>query len=260
MRLMSPGFWAAVMAAGLFAGCGSPQAPAAEHSGTAYELVLLEKPDTLEGYVKVEQAFYGLCVAAAQAMHAATKPFPKLPASLGSTRTTYLIRGRDRVVRHEYLGELDVSKMTADHQCEADIAPDTRLNVDMVVGATHTSIGTDDDGRPLVHTEDITALRRMDASSPAESIADYTESRTLNGIELRCLPKGKPPLDPDQVQDMCVYARGGILVEPDGKAIVLASRLRPVPNSKYIMILEPESLRTIEHPDSSQFNAATYTR
>jgi hypothetical protein len=134
------------------------------------------------------------------------------------------------------------------------------LNVDLEVGATHTSIGTDDDGRPVVHTEDFTTLRRMDASTPAQSTADYSESRTLNGIEVRCVPKGKPPLDPDQVQDMCVYARDGILVEPDGKPIVLASRLRPVPNWPYVVITEPVSLRRIEHPDSSQFNAATYTR
>jgi hypothetical protein len=259
MRLTSPGFWA-VLAAGLFAGCGSPQAPAAEHSGTAYELVLLEKPDTLEGYVKSDRAGYDSCVFSAQVIHAATKPFPKLPASLGTKRTTYLIRGRDRVVRHELVAELDKSKMTADHQCEVDITTDKGLDVDLEVGATHTSIGTDDNGRPVVQTEDFTTLRRMDASTPVESTADYSESRTLNGIEVRCVPKGKPPLDPDQVQDMCVYARDGILVEPDGKPIVLASRLRPAPNWPYVVITEPVSLRTIEHPDSGQFSAATYAR
>ena len=58
---------------------------------------------------------------------------------------------------------------------------------------------------------------------------------------------------------MCVYAHDGVLVEPDGKPIVLASRVRLTANSP-VKIKEPKSLRTIEHPDASQFNPATYTR
>jgi hypothetical protein len=250
----------AVMTASLLAACGSPRAPAAENTGSAYELLVLEKPDSVEGYAKLVRGLYDLCVTSAQVTHATAKPFPQLPASLGSARKTYLIRGRDRVFRQELLATLDISKTTPDHQCEVDVVTNNGLNVDLVVGATHTSIGTDDNGHPTVHTEDMSDLRNAEAASRAQSTAKYTEPDTINGVDLRCLPKGKPPIDDDQLQQMCVYAHDGVLVEPDGKPIVLASRVRVTPNYPYVTIEEPQSLRTIEHPDASQFNAATYTR
>jgi hypothetical protein len=81
----------------------------------------------------------------------------------------------------------------------------------------------------------------------------------VNGVDLRCLPSGKPPIDGDLLQQKCVYAKDGVLVEPDGKPIVLASKVRPIPGLP-VTITEPQSLRTLEHPDASQFNPATYTR
>lgn len=258
MHLRSLGSWAVIAA--LLAGCGSPQAPAAEHAGSAYELVLLEKPDSVEGYAKVDRSVYDLCVVSAQTNHTAAKPFPQLPASLGTTRTTYLIRGRDRVVRQEMLAALDTSKNTPDHQCEVDVTASHVLNVDLVAGGTHTWTGTDDDGHPIVKTEDISDLRRAEAASPLQSTAEYTESRTVNGIDLHCLPKGKPPLDDVFLTEMCVYAHDGVLVEADGKPITLASRVKITANYPYVTITEPQSLRAIEHPDPAEFNAATYAR
>jgi len=249
-----------LITAGLLAVCGSPQAPAAEHAGSAYELVLLEKPDSVEGYAKVDRGVYDLCVASAHANHTTAKPFPQLPASLGTLRTTYLIRGRDRVVRREMLATLDTSKNTPDHQCEVDVTTAHVLNVDLVVGTMHTSIGTDDNGHPIVKTEDISDLRRAEAALPVQSTERYTEPGTANGIDLRCLPTGKPPLDDVLLTQKCVYAHDGVLVEPDGKPIVLASRVKVTRNYPFVTIKEPQSLRTIDHPDPAQFNAATYTR
>jgi hypothetical protein len=82
---------------------------------------------------------------------------------------------------------------------------------------------------------------------------------TVNGVDLRCLPNGNPPIDGDLLQQLCIYAHDGVLVEPDGKPIVLASRVRITPDSP-VQITEPESLRTLEHPDASRFNAASYAK
>jgi hypothetical protein len=243
------------VAASLIAGCGSGQAPAADNSSAAYELVVVQKPDSVQTYAQVTRDVYDLCVVSAEALHTTAKPFPQLPASLGATRTTYLIRGRDRVVREEMLAALDVSKNTPDHQCEVDVTPSRTLDVDLVVGNTHTSIGADHS----VQTEDISDLRSAEAAFRPQSTADYTAPHTVNGVDLRCLPPGKPPIDGEMLQQMCVYAHDGALVEPDGKPIVLASRVRITPTSP-VTIKEPQSLRTIEHPDAGQFNAATYTR
>jgi hypothetical protein len=242
------------LAAGLIAGCGSGRAPAADNSAVAYELVLLEKPDSVENYAKVQRGVYDLCVVAARVAHITAKPFPQLPASLGATRWTYFIRGRDRVVREEMLADLDLSNNTQDHQCEVDITPSRVLNVDLMVGNTHTSI----DGDKNVQTQDIADLRRDDAASRPQSTARYTDPLTVNGVDMRCLPAGKPPIDGDLLQQKCIYAQDGVLVEPDGSPIDLASRVRIIPTAP-VFIREPQSLRTIEHPDA-QFNAATYTR
>lgn len=254
MHLKSARFWCCVVA-GLVSGCGSRQAPAADNSAAAYELVLVQRPDSAENFAKVERGVHDLCVASAQVAHTTAKPFPPLPSALGTTRSTYLIRGRDRVVREEVLAALDTSKDTPEHQCEVDITPSRTLHVDLVVGMTHTSIDSD----KTVHTEDISDLRRAEATFHAPSTARYTQALTVNGVELRCLPSGKPPVDGDLMQQLCVYAHDGVLVEPDGKPIVLASRVRITPTAA-VTIKEPLSLRTVEHPDAALFNAASYTR
>ena len=209
----------------------------------------------MESEAKLERGVYDLCVASAQASHLPVKPFPQLPASLGTTRATYLIRGRDRVVREEMLAAVDGSKDTLEHQCEVDITPRRTLDVDLVVGTTHTSIDADNE----LQTEDIADLRRAEAGLPPPSTAQYTAPLTINGVGLRCLPSGKPPLDGQLLQQLCVYTQDGVLVEPDGKPIVLAKKVRITPGSP-VQVTEPLSLRAIEHPDASLFNAASYTR
>ena len=252
------GCCAAVLAAGLFAACGSSQTPAAEPAAQAYELVLLERPDSVEGYVAIQRAVYDLCATSQQIKQGPVKPFPALPATLGTDRITYLVRGRDIVVQHEHLEVLDVSKMDAEHACEVDVTTEKRPSVDMEVGPTHTSIDTDAAGHRNVQTEDVTDLRRANGTS-VTSTARYTDSRTQNGIELRCLPQSSPVIIAGALQESCVYAREGVLVWSDGKPIVLASRVKPSPAAKYVMVTEPESLRSINR-DDSRFNAATFAR
>jgi hypothetical protein len=259
MHVMNSGFSAAILAAGLVAGCGAAQAPGAPHGSTALELVLMQKPDTVEGYAKLRLAYYDLCVASARINHLEVKPLPAFPATLGATRTTYLFRGRDVVIRIEGLTDLDITKMQPEQGCEVAVAAATRLNVDMQIGDMHTSITSDEDGRPLVQSEDNGNLMRMDASMPSDSTAGYSEPITLNGIELRCLPKTDPIISSGFAQQACVYGRDGIVPEPDGKVILLATRGKPFPNSPYTMVTEPESLRLIEHPDPKLFSAANYT-
>ena len=247
------------LTAGLLAVCGSPPAPAADHSVPAYELVVLQKPDTVEGYAKIPRAYYDLCANLTHALNLPTKPFPQLPASLGSQRSTYVIRGWDSVYRHEFLGEFNVSKMDLDHLCEVDVVVDNSPEVQIVVGATRTSIDTDENNHITVTTEDLSDLHAFDRSRPAKSTAEYTDSRTVNGIPLRCLPAGKPPLDPVLITEMCIYAHDGVLVHDDREPIMLAARVKPGPALPYFTITEPQSLRILEHPES-QFDVATYTR
>jgi hypothetical protein len=130
----------------------------------------------------------------------------------------------------------------------------------MQIGDMHTSIDTDADGHTQVHTEDEGDLIRADAASRAESTAAYSEPLTLNGIDLRCLPKTDRIISSGFAQQACVYARDGIVPEPHGRAILLAMRSKPLPTLGYDMVTEPQSLRLIEHPDPKLFTAANYTR
>jgi hypothetical protein len=254
MHLISKGIGPVVLTAGLIAGCGVSQAPAAQPTATASELVLMQKPDTVEGYVKTQRATYDFCVVSAQMLHLAVKPFPKIPATLGATRTTYLFRGRDTVIQKEDLGELDITKTLPDQGCEVVVSAAAHLNVDMQVGDIHTSITTDPDGHLDVQTESEAELMRAEASMPRESAASYSEPLTLNGIALRCLPETDP------AEEACVYGRDdGMVPEPHGRLIVIAARFKPISNLPR-MILEPQSLRVIDHPDPKLFSAANYTR
>jgi hypothetical protein len=260
MQLMSTRFGLLLFSAGVIAGCGSAQAPAADNGTAVYELVLMEKPDNVDEYAKLPLVYYDLCVTSAKINHVEVKPLPKLPPTLGATRTTYLFRGRDVVVRIEGLSVLDTTKMKPEQGCEVLVAADTRLNVDLQIGDMHTSITTTGDGHTQVFTEDNGLLIRAEASARAKSTAGYSESLTLNGIELRCLPKTDVLISSGVFKQACVYGRDGIIPQPHGRLLTLALRAQPLPNFHYDMITEPQSLRLIEHPDPKLFSAATYTR
>jgi len=252
---MSRGFGAVALTAGLIAGCGVSQAPAAQPAASTYELVLMLKPENVEAYAKLPLIFYDQCLTTAKLLHFEVKPLPKFPATLGATRETYLFRGRDTVIRKEDLGDLDTTNMQPEKGCEVVVSTATHLNVDMQVGDMHTSITTDPDGHLNVQTEDAGDLMRADASMPMESAASYSERLTLNGIELRCLP------ETDHAEQACVYGRDdGMVPEPHGRLIIIAARFKPIPNLPNRMVLEPQSLRLIEHPDPKLFSAANYTR
>jgi len=257
---MSKGFGAVVLTAGLIAGCGVSQAPAAQPAPNASELVLMQKLDNVEGYAKIPRGYYDLCVAGAELLHMAVKPFPKLPPTLSATRTTYLFRGRDSVIQIEDLGEFDITKMQPEHGCEVVVSTARVSTVDMQIGDIHTSITTDREGQQSVFTEDEGNLLRAEASMPPESTAGYSEPLTLNGIELRCLPKTDPIITSGLGQQACVYGRDGVVPEPHGKLILLASRSKPFPTLPYSVITEPQSLRLLDHPDPKLFSAANYTR
>jgi hypothetical protein len=105
-----------------------------------------------------------------------------------------------------------------------------------------------------VQTENEADLMRAEASMPMESTASYSESLTLNGIALRCLPEADP------AKQACVYGRDdGMVPEPHGRLIIIAARFKPISNLP-LTILEPQSLRLIDHPDPKLFSAANYTR
>lgn len=250
-------FRAAVLTAGLIAGFGVGQTPAAQPAAPVYELVLMQKPETLEWHVKLVRAQYDLCAFDAQVNHLEVKPFPTPPAVMDTTRQTYLFRGRDTVFKEEYWGGFDTKKTTPEQGCEVDVSSTvTSWHVDLLVGNTHTMINTDpDDGHLLVQTEDVGVSRRLDASLPTESAASYSQSLTLNGIALRC----QPETDPDE--QACIYGRddGMVPAFDDGRLIVIASRFKAAP-ALPLMILEPQSLRLIDHPDPELFSAANYTR
>lgn len=265
VRWAWPGSVQSALAACLLVGCGSAQAPAAQapgaqHADTTYELVLLAKTDPFDFRVKVTRKGYDACVFAANLNHANVKPFPAtIPAAAYTqSMTTYLFRGHDHVIRHEPLAYLDDSKMKPDQQCEVTVRTDTRVDVDLVVGAKHTIIQTDESGHLIVQTEDISLL--LSHPDPKQSTAQYTERRTMNGIGLRCLPPGSPVLDASSLQELCIYEKDGVLDDVTGKAMALAMRGKPWPGSPYVEVTEPQSLRVLEHPDPGLFDAATYTR
>lgn len=260
MHLMSRRFAAVVLSTGLIVACGVPEAPAAQPVTKAYELVLMQKPDTVEGYATLPRGLYDFCVTSAQILHLAVKPFPKLPATLGATRTTYLFRGRDTVIREEDLGEVDTTTTKPEQGCEVVVLPPKVFSIDMQIGDIHTSITTDAEGQQTVFTEDEGDLLRAEGSMPPDSTAGYSEPLTLNGIELRCLPKTDRIISSGLALQACVYGRDGVVPEPHGKLILLALRSKPFPTSPYLVITEPQSLSLIDHPDPKLFSAANYTR
>jgi hypothetical protein len=249
----------------VLAGCGQSASSAGEAAvaaGSAYELVQLERPEPPDGpFQVVKETAYKLCATIAELQHIPVKPFPKTPADYATQRITVVTDGKSFMRKTEALYSADTSTITPERGCEYRITPSKAYNVTLVHDGKQTDINVGEDGKTTVDTTGAGSFAA--ASSASGETSQFSERRTVNGVNLRCWPKSHPMLADGSLLEMCVYEKDGVLTEVDQQAITLYSKARPAgndPRFQYVVIMEPVSVRKLTEGISKRFKAESYTQ
>ncbi|TCV92371.1 hypothetical protein EC912_10778 [Luteibacter rhizovicinus] len=263
---------ALVLGACALTACSGNNAPAAtadtnttapKDGGNAYELVMQQRTDPVHGERVAMRIAYDICVEGAKALNQPAKPFPADPADPAVERNTVITDGRSYVRKTEQLSDANTEKMQPDQGCEFSIWPVTTETLITHQGKA-TRVKRDYDGKITTETDD-DVLSQV-AKSPQDN-SHFSERRTVNGVNLRCMPKDDPTLaallKATGTQDLCIYEKDGQLLNADGTDMVLYSRVtQPVQigGTSHDTIVEPVSLKRLDHVDPATFDPATYSR
>ncbi|HWX65842.1 MAG TPA: hypothetical protein VNZ27_05365 [Rhodanobacter sp.] len=232
-------------------------------TGNGYEVVLIDRPTPADGMLHgMGDMAYKLCVVGADSLHVPVKPFPQMPDDYITQRTTYISDGRSWMKKTESVYKVDVDNLVADKGCEVKIVQDKSFEVVIEHAGKQTLVSGHEDGTTSVESTD-DELGAMNAKAAIQTNDDYTDKRTVAGVNLRCLPKTSPLISPKGIIDMCVYEKDGVVTTSDKKSVVLYSNVDPAnasPLAPYTVISEVKSLKLGAAIDPSVFNAETYTK
>lgn len=238
-------------------------ATSASAIGNGYEVVLIDRPTPADGMLHVMgDMAYKLCEAAAESVHVPVKPLPHMPDDYITQRTTYISDGHSWMRKTESVYKVDLDNLVAEKGCEVKVVPDKSFEVTIEHDGKQISVSGHEDGTTSVESTD-DVLGAMNAKNAIETNDDYTDKRTVAGVNLRCLPKTSPLISPKGIIDMCVYEKDGVVTTSDKKSIVLYQNVDPAnasPLAPYTMISEVRSLKLGAAIDPNVFKAETYTK
>jgi hypothetical protein len=232
-------------------------------TGNGYEVVLIDRPTPADGMIHgMGDMAYKLCVVGAEASHVPVKPYPHMPDDYIMQRTTYISDGHSWLKKTESVYKVDLDNLVADKGCEIKIVPDKSFDVVIEHDGKQINVSGHEDGTTSVDSSD-DDLGAMNARNASETNEDYTDTRTVAGVRLRCLPKSSPLISSKGIIDMCVYEKDGVVTTSDKKSIVLYQNVDPLnanPLAPYTVISEVRSLKLGTAIDPSVFKAETYTK
>jgi hypothetical protein len=243
------------------AGTTGPVAP-----GETVELVQLERQDPpgQQVYALARDMAYTMCKATAEILKKPVKPFPVMPAHYGEVRITTITNGNSMVTKKETFFADSDELMTPQTGCEYRIKPVKAVEVQITHAGKVIDMASEDGTPQITSTED-----NVDPGEIYKGHKDtklYTEARTVNGVELRCLPKDYWLLKTNiklDARDMCVYAKDGVVVDLMREPIIVLARAEINilnPKYKFMAITEPLSLRRIGSAEPDPFQPSHYQK
>ncbi|UUZ50091.1 hypothetical protein LP420_08795 [Massilia sp. B-10] len=99
-----------------------------------------------------------------------------------------------------------------------------------------------------------------------KSTADYTVARTVNGVQLRCLPPTFFTLNTNDKLDgreMCVYHLDNVMVDESGDPVIARSHAYVNlvnPKLAHMVKMEPQSMRRIDPNAKNPYLVATWLK
>ncbi|UOD28203.1 hypothetical protein INH39_22435 [Massilia violaceinigra] len=243
-------------------GADAPAASAGSGQGASWEVVLLQREEPPNQALKMmHDAAYLSCVEFAKLSNMPVKPFPVAPADYMDERETWIGNGSSTVVITERLGGEEGGEMVPENGCAYSLRTRKEVLVQIRHGGKTTSIVN---GK----VKDTTDLppKSPYASKPDTSTPRHTEPRTVNKVELRCLPKSAGVLNTNQPLDLreeCVYKTDNVLLDTMGRPLIVLSHAHmDIVNPKYAMttIREPLSLRRLDKSEKEIYQVSNWAK
>lgn len=238
-------------------------AAAGSGPATAFEVVTVDRPESVEAFHKLYKFQYDMC-ANTRTMMKLPPPAPmkQPPADFISERRTYLSDGKDFLIKTEYFA-YEVKSDEPAFTCETAFVKTTQTEL-IRDGKSHLSYIDETGQRGSEPPVDVALPRQTDSGG-------YTEPKIVNGHAVKCmaplpemkvLTKGLTEALPKQLTegmaaDLCIAdLKPGTLTDNDGRAIVLAARVNVPLVPQGAILTEPVSLKIGLAIDKAVFDAA----
>lgn len=207
----------------------------ADAKSASYVLVTRLRPEAPEKFFPKMRAGYELCVGVAKDMHRQVVPYPTLPSDFVNERTTYASDGKRTMVRTVSY-DLNTEKMRPEQACEVRIQKTWSTSL-MADGQLRRG---DLDEHGQLHSGSAEA---PPAETPrASRLANYTASKRINGVALKC-----------SADDTCIVDPAVVLVAQGRRPVVAASRNDDPARYGTALIREPVSLTVGKPIDPAVF-------
>lgn len=230
---------------------GGAQAPvqaaaAAPAKGVSYEVVTVERPESVDDYHKLYRASYDMC-AATRKLQSLPPPPPmkQPPADYIIERDTRISDGASTYVKSEYFTYKVASEGDAP-TCES--GERKAWTIDVVRDGMMYHSGADEEGN--VETSP------PEEAPPPEQGRDgsYTEPKVVKGFAVKCMKLG-PETSKLLTEQCAVDLKPGTLYE-GRRPIVVAGRVTIVDKMQGAILTEPVVIKVGHQVDKGVFEAA----
>jgi hypothetical protein len=231
------------------AGCSRLEASPGPARGAlpSYELVTVERPESVAEYHKLYRGTYEMC-AATRKLLKRSPPAPMLqpPADFITERKTYASDGKAFLTIGEYF-TYHVEMVEPTFTCRTYL--EKTSNSQLVRGGKVYDAAIDPDGKRESQPPEEWIL-------PWENKTDvYTEPATVKGFAVKCMKM--LPNTEKLITQLCIAdLNPGTLTGPTGEPIPVASRVTIVQDLASTMRLEPVTLRVGHVVNQALFDAA----
>lgn len=245
----SPRILACAVLAASALGCSKSPAPSTPATaGTTYEVVTVERPESVENYHRMYKAMYDMCAETRVKVLKLPPPSPmkQPPADYISQRTTYVSDGKAYLVKQEHFAyKMD----DADPTKNCDTYFESTSSTQMVRDGKVYDASFDNAGKRERSEPEEWILPREDKEHV------YTEPKTVKGHAVKCMKM--LPNTEQLITELCIADRKpGTLTDVSGEPIVLTSRVTSAQSVMSAMLTEPVSVRVGHAVDKAVFDAA----
>ncbi len=240
----------------------TPATSASAPPGGSWELVTLERSDPANIYTTMtKEVSYAMCVTAAEVRKIPVKPFPQVPDDYEDKRVTRITNGVSTVIIEESMGG---EQETLDIEQKGDCQYTLKTARSKVVTISHAGTSTVIIDGKVSETNEIPPW--PEHAPRGQSTTDYSVARTINGVQLRCLPANFWTLNTNNrldARELCVYHLDNVMVDESGDPVIVRSHvLANILGAKYahMVKMEPQSMRQIASNEKDPYQVATWVK
>lgn len=226
---------------------GAPAVPGSAAAAGAYEVVTVERPESVAAFHQLYKGTYAMCAHTREVLKRSPAP-PMLqpPEDYVTKRMTYTSDGTAYLVATEYyFYKIKMEEPELSCATYREVTSETQL---VRNGKTYYA-HTDEHGKRTAEVEDAAAVPR----SHRDEV--FTMKKIVKGQAVKCMPM--LPNTAELMTESCIAdLNPGTLYDAGGEPITLASRVTSTQKLAGAILVEPLSVKVGQKIDPALFDAA----